>query len=97
MLGRRDFFLRNQIRPIVRLADAAESVRQGPRGAEFPATRCARGAPRGAAFIEMKDRVERAIEQRTTMLAGVSHDLRTILTRFKLELALLGEARKSRT
>src|SRR5262249_34250183 len=40
---------------------------------------------------EMKSRVERAIEQRTTMLAGVSHDLRTILTRFKLELALLGD------
>ncbi len=38
----------------------------------------------------MKLRVERAIEQRTTMLAGVSHDLRTILTRFKLELAMLG-------
>ena len=53
--------------------------------------------PRGArevrraaqAFIEMKTRVERAIEQRTAMLAGVSHDLRTVLTRFKLELALI--------
>ena len=41
--------------------------------------------------MEMKIRIERAIEQRTTMLAGVSHDLRTILTRFKLELALLGD------
>jgi two-component system osmolarity sensor histidine kinase EnvZ len=41
------------------------------------------------AFIEMKSRIERAMEQRTAMLAGVSHDLRTILTRFKLELALL--------
>ena len=40
----------------------------------------------------MKIRIERAIEQRTTMLAGVSHDLRTILTRFKLELALLGDS-----
>jgi two-component system osmolarity sensor histidine kinase EnvZ len=55
--------------------------------------------PRGArevrraaqAFIEMKTRVERAIEQRTAMLAGVSHDLRTVLTRFKLELALLDD------
>jgi len=45
-----------------------------------------------AAFLEMKIRIERAIEQRTTMLAGVSHDLRTILTRFKLELALLGDS-----
>jgi two-component system osmolarity sensor histidine kinase EnvZ len=42
-----------------------------------------------AAFIEMKTRIERAIEQRTAMLAGVSHDLRTVLTRFKLELALI--------
>jgi two-component system, OmpR family, osmolarity sensor histidine kinase EnvZ len=83
-------FLRNQIRPILRLADAAESF---GKGRDVPGFR-----PRGArevrraaqAFIEMRRRVERAMEQRTTMLAGVSHDLRTILTRFKLELALLG-------
>jgi two-component system osmolarity sensor histidine kinase EnvZ len=55
--------------------------------------------PRGArevrqaatAFLEMRDRIKTHVEQRTTMLAGVSHDLRTILTRFKLELALLGD------
>jgi two-component system osmolarity sensor histidine kinase EnvZ len=45
-----------------------------------------------SAFIEMKARVERTIDQRTTMLAGVSHDLRTVLTRFKLELALIGDS-----
>src|SRR4030095_11672252 len=45
-----------------------------------------------AAFIEMKTRIERTMEQRTAMLAGVSHDLRTLLTRFKLELALIGDA-----
>src|SRR5262249_52875894 len=44
------------------------------------------------AFLEMKARIERAMEQRTAMLAGVSHDLRTILTRFKLELALIGDS-----
>jgi two-component system osmolarity sensor histidine kinase EnvZ len=44
------------------------------------------------AFLEMKSRIERSIEQRTAMLAGVSHDLRTILTRFKLELALIGDS-----
>ena len=55
------------------------------------AARARCGAPR-AAFIEMKSRIERAIEQRTAMLAGVSHDLRTILTRFKLELALIGDS-----
>ncbi len=84
-------FLRNQIRPIVRLARAAEEFGKGrevffrPRGA-----REVRQA--GAAFLEMKRRVERAIEQRTAMLNGVSHDLRTIITRFKLSLALMGQS-----
>jgi len=83
-------FLRNQIRPILRLADAAESFGKGRDVPGFK-PRGAREVRRAAqAFIEMKRRVERTIEQRTTMLAGVSHDLRTILTRFKLELALLG-------
>src|SRR5712671_8053316 len=85
-------FLRNQIRPIRTLADAAEAF---GKGREVPGFR-----PRGAsevrraanAFLEMKRRVERSIEQRTTMLAGVSHDLRTILTRFKLELALIDDS-----
>jgi two-component system osmolarity sensor histidine kinase EnvZ len=55
--------------------------------------------PRGArevrqaaqAFLEMRDRIRQHVEQRTTMLAGVGHDLRTVLTRFKLELVLLGD------
>ena len=85
-------FLRNQIRPIVRLADAAEAFGKGREAANFR-PRGAREVRRAAAaFLEMKSRIERAIEQRTTMLAGVSHDLRTILTRFKLELALLGDS-----
>src|SRR5271166_2984831 len=85
-------FLRNQIRPIVRLADAAEAFGKGREAPNFR-PRGAREVRRAAAaFLEMKARVERAIEQRTTMLAGVSHDLRTILTRFKLELALFGDA-----
>src|ERR1700734_2153591 len=84
-------FLRNQIRPIVRLADAAEAFGKGREPQNFR-PRGAREVRRAAAaFLEMKGSVERAIEQRTTMLAGVSHDLRTILTRFKLELALLGD------
>jgi len=83
-------FLRNQIKPILRLADAAESFGKGRDVPGFK-PRGAREVRRAAqAFIEMKRRVERTIEQRTTMLAGVSHDLRTILTRFKLELAMLG-------
>jgi two-component system osmolarity sensor histidine kinase EnvZ len=85
-------FLRNQIRPILRLADAAESFGKGREAANFR-PRGAREVRRAAqAFIEMKIRIERTIEQRTAMLAGVSHDLRTILTRFKLELALIGDS-----
>src|SRR6266852_3809569 len=84
-------FLRNQIKPILRLADAAESFGKGREAPNFR-PRGAREVRRAAqAFIEMKTRIERAMEQRTAMLAGVSHDLRTVLTRFKLELALLGE------
>src|SRR5688572_10881845 len=85
-------FLRNQIKPILRLADAAESFGKGRDVPGFK-PRGAREVRRAAqAFIEMRRRVERTMEQRTTMLAGVSHDLRTILTRFKLELALLGDS-----
>jgi two-component system, OmpR family, osmolarity sensor histidine kinase EnvZ len=91
VLGVAILFLRNQIRPIVRLADAAQAFGTGREAPNFR-PRGAREVRRAAAaFLEMKTRIERAIEQRTTMLAGVSHDLRTILTRFKLELALLGE------
>ncbi|WP_298428141.1 ATP-binding protein [Rhodoblastus sp.] len=83
-------FLRNQIRPILALADAAEEFGKG-RDVEFR-PRGAREVRRAAyAFLEMKRRIERAMEQRTTMLNGVSHDLRTILTRFRLSLALLGD------
>ena len=85
-------FLRNQIKPILQLAEAAESFGKGrppppdfkPRGAEE-----VRRA--GLAFIQMRERIERQIEQRTAMLTGVSHDLRTILTRFRLQLALSGK------
>jgi two-component system, OmpR family, osmolarity sensor histidine kinase EnvZ len=85
-------FLRNQIRPILRLADAAESFGKGREVPNFR-PRGAREVRRAAqAFLEMKRRIERTIEQRTTMLAGVSHDLRTVLTRFKLELALIGDS-----
>jgi two-component system osmolarity sensor histidine kinase EnvZ len=85
-------FLRNQIRPILRLADAAESFGKGREVPNFR-PRGAREVRRAAnAFIEMKTRIERSLEQRTAMLAGVSHDLRTVLTRFKLELALIGDS-----
>lgn len=82
--------LRNQIRPIQQLARAAEAFGKG-RNPEFRPRGAREVRQAGHAFIEMKRRIERAFEQRTAMLNGVSHDLRTILTRFKLSLALLGD------
>jgi two-component system, OmpR family, osmolarity sensor histidine kinase EnvZ len=81
-------FLRNQIRPILRLADAAEDFGKG-RDFDFRPHGAREVRQAGYAFIEMKKRVERALEQRTAMLNGVSHDLRTILTRFRLSLAVM--------
>ena len=81
-------FLRNQLRPIKKLAEAAdafgkgETVRYRPRGAlEVRAA--------GAAFLDMRARIERAIETRTLMLSGISHDLRTPLTRLRLGLSMM--------
>jgi two-component system osmolarity sensor histidine kinase EnvZ len=88
LLGVAVLFLRNQIRPILRLAEAAESLGKG-REIEFHPRGAREVRQAGHAFLEMKRRIERNIEQRTTMLNGVSHDLRTILTRFKLSLALI--------
>ena len=81
-------FLRNQIRPIQKLAVAAEDFGRG-REIEFRPRGAREVRQAGHAFLEMKRRIERAMEQRTTMLNGVSHDLRTILTRFRLSLALI--------
>jgi two-component system osmolarity sensor histidine kinase EnvZ len=86
--------LRNQIRPILQLARAAESFGKG-RDPEFRPQGAREVRQAGHAFIEMKRRIERAFEQRTAMLNGVSHDLRTILTRFKLSLALLGDTEET--
>lgn len=83
-------FLRNQLRPITRLADAAAAFGKGqnvpyrPRGAQE-----VRAA--GNAFLDMRGRLERQIEQRTLMLSGISHDLRTPLTRLRLGLSMLPE------
>ena len=83
-------FLRNQIRPILRLAEAADAFGKGRRIPDDFRPRGAREVRQAAqAFIEMRDRIKTHVEQRTTMLAGVSHDLRTVLTRFKLELAVM--------
>ena len=86
-------FLRNQIRPVLALAKAAESFGRGqPAPPDFK-VRGAREVRQAAlAFIEMRDRIERHVEQRTHMLAGVSHDLRTVLTRFRLQLAMMARS-----
>jgi two-component system osmolarity sensor histidine kinase EnvZ len=85
-------FLRNQIRPILRLAEAADEIGKGRPVPQDFRPRGAREVRQAAqAFLEMRDRIRHHVEQRTTMLAGVGHDLRTVLTRFKLELALLGD------
>jgi len=84
-------FLRNQIRPIQQLAEAAEEFGKGrPPPEKFHPRGATEVRRAGLAFIQMRERIERQIEQRTAMLTGVSHDLRTILTRFKLQLALAG-------
>jgi two-component system osmolarity sensor histidine kinase EnvZ len=87
-------FLRNQIRPILRLAQAAEDFGKG-REVDFSPHGAQEVRQAGRAFIGMKRRIERASEQRTAMLNGVSHDLRTILTRFKLSVALLDSSADS--
>ncbi len=83
-------FLRNQLRPIQRLAQAAEAFGKGHvvpyRLAGSTEVRAA-----GKAFLDMRTRIERQVEQRTLMLSGVSHDLRTPLTRMRLELSMLEE------
>jgi len=85
-------FLRNQIRPVLNLADAAQRFGRGqPAPPEFKVRGAREVRLAAQSFIEMRDRIERHVEQRTTMLAGVSHDLRTVLTRFRLQLAMLGE------
>jgi len=89
-------FLRNQIQPVLDLARAARSFGMGHDVGNFKPRGATEVREAAQAFLNMKDRIERHVEQRTAMLAGVSHDLRTILTRFKLELAFLKDDTKVR-
>lgn len=85
-------FMRKQVRPIRRLADAAEAFGKGRDVPDFRPEGATEVKQAAGAFVVMRDRIKRQITQRTEMLAGVSHDLRTPLTRMKLELALLGDS-----
>ena len=84
------FYLRNQLRPITRLAQAAEAFGRG-RNLPYRPAGAVEVRAAGGAFLDMRARIERQIEQRTLMLSGVSHDLRTPLTRLRLGLAMLDE------
>ncbi|WP_208354362.1 ATP-binding protein [Pseudaestuariivita rosea] len=81
-------FLRNQLRPIKRLADAASAFGKG-RLVAYKPSGASEVRAAGNAFLDMRARIERQIEQRTMMLSGVSHDLRTPLTRLKLGLSMI--------
>ena len=95
LMGVAILFIRNQVRAIERLAEAAEAFGRGETRERFKphGAREVRAAAR--AFMDMRDRIQRHIDQRTALLASVSHDLRTPLTRLRLELALAPPFKRS--
>jgi len=85
-------FMRNQVRPIRRLAAAAEAIGKGQEVPFFKPEGATEVRQAAAALQIMRERLRRQITQRTAMLAGVSHDLRTPLTRMKLQLELMPDS-----
>ena len=81
-------FMRNQVRPIRRLALAADDFGKGRDNPLFKPEGASEVRQAAMAFLSMRDRIQRQINQRTDMLSGVSHDLRTPLTRMKLALEM---------
>ena len=93
LFGVAAIFMRNQVRPIRRLAAAANNFGKGRDTPTFKPEGATEVRLAASAFISMRDRIKRQISQRTDMLSGVSHDLRTPLTRMKLQLEMLGHAK----
>lgn len=89
-------FMRNQVRPVRRLAAAAEAIGKGQDVPWFKSQGAREVRQASAALMLMRDRLRRAMNQRTAMLAGVSHDLRTPLTRMKLQLAMMPDNAETR-
>ncbi len=91
LLAVASLFMRNQVKALRRLAAAAESFGKGRDVPQFRLEGATEVRQAAAAFLKMRDRIRRQITQRTEMLAGVSHDLRTPLTRMRLALEFLGQ------
>ncbi|MFP6731703.1 MAG: ATP-binding protein [Alphaproteobacteria bacterium] len=85
------YFLRIQVRSVRRLAEAADRLGKGQQVSDFKPEGAIEVRQAAAAFIGMRDRIQRQSNERTEFLAGVSHDLRTPLTRMKLQLAMVGQ------
>jgi two-component system osmolarity sensor histidine kinase EnvZ len=82
-------FMRNQVRPIRRLAVAVESFGRGMDAPDFRPEGALEVRQAGVSFLKMRERIRRQVEQRTAMLNGISHDLRTPVTRMKIEIEML--------
>jgi len=91
LFGIATIFMNNQVRAVRRLAVAADSFGKGRDAPWFKPEGATEVRQAAQAFLVMRDRIKRQIDQRTEMLAGVSHDLRTPLTRMKLQLAMMGK------
>ncbi|MCH2549102.1 MAG: ATP-binding protein [Alphaproteobacteria bacterium] len=92
LFGVATIFMRNQVSPLRRLASAAENFGRGRDTPNFSPSGATEVRQAASAFMSMRDRIQRQMQQRTEMLAGVSHDLRTPLTRMKLQLAMLDKS-----